>query len=208
MAAPERLHALHARASILFQKAVHLAEFIVGYTEHTNPQASSGTHFNLALQQETTHTHSLRLHIRHCSWCCECVHVYLDSWQLGEAMYRSTEWIGVPTAHDRGCLDHGQWVLEAPSCFLCHYSSWHTACSSRYVSVPRAQMCRARMTHPPPLPSTRSSSRPLPPSLPLLSPCRKHCELEKDSRRMTSVFMTVLEQVKVGRWVRQGGVAM
>ena len=41
-------------------------------------------------------------------------------------------------------------------------------------------------------------------SSPLLSACRKHCELEKDPRRMTSVLMSVLEQIKVG-WARRCG---
>ena len=46
----------------------------------------------------------------------------------------------------------------------------------------------------------------LPPSSPLLSACRKHCELEKDPRRMTSVLMSVLEQIKVGGARRCGHV--
>ena len=43
-------------------------------------------------------------------------------------------------------------------------------------------------------------------SSPVLSACRKHCELEKDPRRMTSVLMSVLEQIKVGGTRRCGHV--
>ena len=79
------------------------------------------------------------------------------------------------------------WVCHKPNCVVL---AWATLLPSNSLIHPSS-----------PLISLPPSLFPLP-----LFPCRKHCELEKDPRRMTSVFMSVLEQVKMGGAGRCGHV--